>query len=218
MAWQRAGTVSVWKDTTTVVGEGVDFAASSRVGDSFVGPDGASYEITNVASSTVISILPAYKGPSNSGANYAIMPVQGYDKLLSDAFNALVNQFGAKLAALGTTGNYDILPVEKGGSGSSAGFPPGLGVGQSWQDFTNSRVANTNYTNSTGRAITISVTVTTNASAYLLRVSVGGKVLHGSWQNTGLYSNMVVVVPPGAVYSVTTSAGTISVYDWSELR
>ncbi|WP_339496946.1 hypothetical protein [Pseudomonas sp. EA_15y_Pfl1_P101] len=102
-----------------MTGTNVDFAASSRNGDSFVGPDGATYEVANVASATVISILPAYKGPTVSGAAYAIMPVQGYDKLLSDAFNALVNQFGAKLAALGTTGNYDILPLGKGGTGGT---------------------------------------------------------------------------------------------------
>ena len=125
MVWQRAGTVSVQNGSTTVTGTGVDFAASSRVGDSFVGPDGATYEVANVASSTVISILPAYKGPTVAGAAYAIMPVQGYDKMLSDAFNSLNNQFGPKLAALGTTGNYEILPVNKGGTGRDG---PALGT------------------------------------------------------------------------------------------
>jgi hypothetical protein len=120
MVWQRAGTVAVQNGSTTVTGTGVDFAASSRVGDSFVGPDGASYEVSNVASGTVISILPAYKGPTVTGAAYAIMPVQGYDKMLSDAFNALNNQFGQKLAALGTTGNYDVLPLDKGGTGAAS--------------------------------------------------------------------------------------------------
>lgn len=119
MVWQRAGTVSVQNGNTTVTGAGVDFAASSRVGDSFIGPDGASYEVANIASDTVISILPAYKGATVSGAAYAIMPVQGYDKMLSDAFNSLNNQFGPKLAALGTTGNYETLPVAKGGTGGN---------------------------------------------------------------------------------------------------
>ncbi|WP_338124484.1 hypothetical protein [Pseudomonas gessardii] len=111
----------------------MDFAASSRVGDSFVGPDGATYEVANVASATVISILPAYKGATVSGAAYAIMPVQGYDKMLSDAFNNLNNQFGPKLAALGTTGNYDVLPVTKGGTGGTtqAAARTGLGLGSS---------------------------------------------------------------------------------------
>ncbi len=120
MVWQRSGTVAVQNGSTTVMGTGVDFAASSRVGDSFVGPDGATYEVANVASATVISILPAYRGATVSGASYAIMPVQGYDKMLSDAFNNLNNQFGQKLAALGTTGNYDILPADKGGTGRTA--------------------------------------------------------------------------------------------------
>lgn len=123
MVWQRAGTVSVQNGSTTVSGTNVDFAASSRVGDSFVGPDGATYEVANVASASVISILPAYKGPTVSGAAYAIMPVQGYDKMLSDAFNNLNNLFGPKLAALGTTGNYDVLPQNKGGTGASDGRP-----------------------------------------------------------------------------------------------
>ncbi|MFL1556711.1 tail fiber domain-containing protein [Pseudomonas sp. O11] len=130
MVWQRSGTVAVQNGSTTVIGTNVDFAASSRNGDSFVGPDGVSYELANVASSTVISILPAYKGPTVSGAAYAIMPVQGYDKMLSDAFNNMNNQFGPKLAALGTTGNYDILPVTKGGTGGndSASALNGLGL------------------------------------------------------------------------------------------
>jgi hypothetical protein len=119
MVWQRSGTVSVQNGSTTVVGANVDFAASCRNGDSFVGPDGATYEVANVASATVLSILPAYKGATVSGAAYAVMPVQGYDKMLSDAFNGFVNQFGNKLAALGTTGNYDVLPVDKGGTGGA---------------------------------------------------------------------------------------------------
>lgn len=129
MVWQRAGTVAVQNGSTTVVGTNVDFAASSRNGDSFVGPDGATYEVANVASSTVISILPAYKGPTVAGAAYAIMPVQGYDKMLSDAFNNLNNQFGPKLAALGTTGNYDILPVTKGGTGGAGAASARVGLG-----------------------------------------------------------------------------------------
>lgn len=131
MVWQRSGAVSVQNGSTTVVGTNVDFAANCRNGDSFVGPDGATYEVANVASATVISILPAYKGSTVSGAAYAIMPVQGYDKMLSDAFNNLNNQFGAKLAALGTTGNYDMLPVSKGGTGATtqAAARSSLGLG-----------------------------------------------------------------------------------------
>ncbi|WP_122503106.1 tail fiber domain-containing protein [Pseudomonas viridiflava] len=121
MPWLRGGTVSVTNGSTAVVGVNAGFDASARIGDAFVGPDGLNYEITNVASATVISILPAYKGPTVNGSAYAIMPVQGYPKLLVDAFNQLRVQFGDKMAALGTTGNYDVLPLAKGGTGRSDG-------------------------------------------------------------------------------------------------
>ncbi|WP_439796859.1 hypothetical protein [Pseudomonas savastanoi] len=101
-----------------MTGVNAAFDANARVGDAFVGPDGLNYEVANVASPTVISILPAYKGATVSGSAYAIMPVQGYPKFLADSFNQLRVQFGDKMAALGTTGNYDTLPVAKGGTGA----------------------------------------------------------------------------------------------------
>ncbi|WP_081003006.1 tail fiber domain-containing protein, partial [Pseudomonas syringae group genomosp. 3] len=121
MPWLRGGTVSVTNGSTAVTGVNAAFDANARVGDAFVGPDGLNYEITNVASPTVISILPPYKGATVNGSAYAIMPVQGYDKMLRDAFNQLRVQFGDKLAALGTTGNYDTLPIAKGGTGATDG-------------------------------------------------------------------------------------------------
>ncbi|MEQ4254234.1 tail fiber domain-containing protein [Pseudomonas syringae] len=131
MPWLRGGTVSVTNGSTSVTGVNAAFDANARVGDAFVGPDGLNYEIVNVASPSVISILPPYKGSTVSGAAYAIMPVQGYDKMLRDAFNQLRVQFGDKMAALGTTGNYDTLPVAKGGTGgvNQAEARTGLGLG-----------------------------------------------------------------------------------------
>ncbi|QLL15510.1 phage tail protein [Pseudomonas chlororaphis] len=121
MAWLRAGTVAVTNGSTTVTGTGTGFAANTRVGDAFIGPDGRQYELANVASDTVISITPAYQGATASGASYAIMPVQGYQKGLADQVRDWVNTYGAKMAALGTTGNYDILPLAKGGTGNTTG-------------------------------------------------------------------------------------------------
>lgn len=118
MPWLRGGTVAVTNGSTTVIGTNADFAASTRIGDAFIGPDGASYEIGNVASATVISIIPAYKGPTASGVAYAIMPVQGYPQALADSFNNINRQWGSKLEALGSTGNYETLPLDKGGTGA----------------------------------------------------------------------------------------------------
>jgi len=101
MPWLRGGIVAVTSGSTTVVGTNADFVANARVGDAFIGPDGLNYEIGNIASPTQLSIIPAYKGATVSGSSYAIMPVQGYPKLLADAFNGLKNQFGGVLAVLG---------------------------------------------------------------------------------------------------------------------
>lgn len=119
MPWSRNGTVTVTQNSTTVTGAGTTFG-SSRNGDAFNGPDGRRYEVANIVSETVLSILPAYAGASASGAAYYIEPVQGYPKALTDAFNTVNQRWGNTLAALGTTGNYDILPLEKGGTGANS--------------------------------------------------------------------------------------------------
>lgn len=187
MVWQRSGTVAVQNGSTTVTGTNVDFAASSRNGDSFVGPDGATYEVSNVASATVISILPAYKGPTASGASYAIMPVQGYDKMLSDAFNSLNNQFGPKLAALGTTGNYEILPLTKGGTGGSTGGEARLGLGL-------------------GTAATRNVGLATSNVLEVGAFGVGSRTPRNS-PDMNEYITQVSIITPDTAYSQNIAAG-----------
>ncbi|EJN36293.1 hypothetical protein [Pseudomonas sp. GM80] len=119
MPWYKSGTVSVTQNSNAVIGTGTAFIANSRVGDAFRGPDGGWYEVTNIASDTAMSISPNYQGFTNAAGSYAVAPMQGYVKDSADALRSLVNQWGSKLAELGTTGNYEILPINKGGTGSA---------------------------------------------------------------------------------------------------
>ncbi|WP_256674836.1 phage tail protein [Pseudomonas moraviensis] len=128
MPWYKTGTVSVTQNSNAVIGAGTAFIANSRVGDGFRGPDGRWYEVTNIASNTALSISPNYEGPTATGGFYSIMPVQGYQKDLSDQVRAILNDYGEKLAALGTTGNYDTLPVTKGGTGGEDQASARLGL------------------------------------------------------------------------------------------
>lgn len=100
MPWYKAGTVSVTQNSNAVIGAGTAFIANSRVGDAFRGPDGGWYEVTNIASDTALSISPNYQGATASAGAYALAPMQGYVKDSADTLRALVNQFGAQLAAL----------------------------------------------------------------------------------------------------------------------
>jgi hypothetical protein len=133
MPWYKTGTVSVTQNSNAVIGTGTAFIANSRVGDGFRGPDGRWYEVTNIASNTALSISPNYEGPTVAGGFYSIMPVQGYQKDLSDQVRAILNDYGEKLAALGTTGNYDILPIAKGGTGAITSGEALTGLG--FSDF-----------------------------------------------------------------------------------
>ena len=120
MPWYKSGTVSVVNNSSTVTGTGTAFAANGRVGDAVRLPDGGWYEVTNLASDTIMSIAPTYQGTTNAAGSYALAPLQGYVKDSADTLRTLVNTYGAKLAVLGTTGNYDILPITKGGTGADS--------------------------------------------------------------------------------------------------
>lgn len=84
-----------------------------------------------------------------------------------------------------------------------------IGVGQTWQDVSGSRVVGTTYTNSTGKPIQISVVSTANAWGVTIN---GASLITG-----GLYSSAIwvhIIIPNGATYAL--SSGTIG--KWLELR
>lgn len=119
MAWYKTGKVNVVAGQTSVTGVGTDFAANSLVGDAFIGPDGQWYEVTNAPSATTLSISPAYRSATVSNANYALMPVQGYQRDLAIAAANMLQQWGAVLAGLGTVSTENVVPVTKGGTGGT---------------------------------------------------------------------------------------------------
>ncbi|MEZ1437657.1 pyocin knob domain-containing protein [Pseudomonas shirazica] len=108
MPWYRTGAVAITAGQTTVTGTGTSFSANSRVGDAFQGPDGRWYEVTNIASATVLSILPAYQGATVSAGAYGLAPMQGYVKESADRLRQLIDQFGAIIAGLGSASTANV--------------------------------------------------------------------------------------------------------------
>lgn len=133
MPWYRSGTVAINAGQNTVTGTGTNFSANSRVGDAFQGPDGRWYEVTNIASATVLSILPAYQGGTVNGGAYGLAPMQGYVKESADRLRQIVEQWGSTLASLGAVATENVVPIAKGGTGSTTASAAraalGLGTG-----------------------------------------------------------------------------------------
>ena len=82
-----------------------------------------------------------------------------------------------------------------------------LGVGQTWQNLTSSRAFGGVYTNATAKPIFVAVGASVAAN---LTVAVAGAA------GAAMPYVAHFIVPTGATYSVTTSAGTV--FAWNELR
>ena len=85
-----------------------------------------------------------------------------------------------------------------------------IGVGQTWQDVTASRVAGTTYTNSTGKPIYLYVRM--GVGAYDLQLTINGTIPFNMSNNNGRGS-VQAIVPNGSTYAI---AGAFNV--WNELR
>jgi hypothetical protein len=104
-----------------------------------------------------------------------------------------------------------LLNVDAAGNPTFPTQPP-----RTWQDVKASRALATPYTNSTGRDIDVSVTAVL-ATSGTITITVNGVVAsqcsYGGSGNLG--GNVIATIPPGASYTVTSSAA-ISI--WAELR
>lgn len=130
MLWYNVGKVAVTLNSKTVTGTGTAWLANVRNGDAFRGPDGQIYLVENVATNTSLSIAPAYGSTSGTGKDYAIVPVQGYQRDLADQVVELIGTYGAlgtAAAANLTTSDQDttsgrVTRVGDWGLGRSTGL------------------------------------------------------------------------------------------------
>ncbi len=98
-----------------------------------------------------------------------------------------------------------------------ASYPKPLGVDQTWQDITASRAKATDYTNSTGRTIFVSATMTVPANTQFWATVGGVEVVRNSNAlGAAQIMNIQFPVQPGVIYRIDTSATTIT--KWAELR
>lgn len=88
-----------------------------------------------------------------------------------------------------------------------------LGVGQTWQDVTGSRIVGTTYTNTTGRTIQVSASLGVVSQGQIVSVLVDGVTVVNN-QTQGYSVPISFSVPAGSTYTASSSGVT----SWSELR
>ncbi|MBS3184557.1 phage tail protein [Pseudomonas sp. PCH44] len=172
MPWYRTGTVAITAGQNTVTGTGTSFSANARVGDAFQGPDGRWYEVTNIASGTVLSILPAYQGATVTGGTYGLAPMQGYVKDSADRLRQLIDQFGTIIAGLGTASTATLTT--------------------STTDATTGRVLKVGDLGMTGTSLSMGNTVDANTLTYTGRFAFGNGGINLPATGTAYYLDVQV--------------------------
>lgn len=116
-----------------------------------------------------------------------------------------------------TTGVGWAITRVQGAGGNAVSAFGSIGYGQTYQDLTASRATGTNYYNTTGRPIYISIT-TGSATATAVTITVNGVVAASSATNDSALGSPIgigAIIPANAVYFATIVGG---IGRWSELR
>jgi len=90
-----------------------------------------------------------------------------------------------------------------------------LGVGQTWQDMTASRVRDTTYTNDTGKPIMVYITLT-GGSDVIMKINVDGISFGAMHSGVSQNANVSAIIPPNSSYKAVV--GSSSIQQWVELR
>jgi hypothetical protein len=119
-----------------------------------------------------------------------------------------------------TAGTWATTPSTIQGQGGQAlNAMSSLGYGQTWQDLTGSRAFGTTYYNTTGKPITVIITITASTGSSTT-ATVNGVAI----SNNGSHANTekdvdTFIVPPSASYVYSTAGGTLdTLTKWAELR
>ena len=121
-----------------------------------------------------------------------------------------------------TAGVWATGPTRVQGVGGQAlAALSSVGYGQTWQDFTGSRVIGTTYYNTTGKPRQIKPTVSSTGSGGLIIAINGvsaGFIAHAFSTSGAQYGVGSMIIQPGDSYAVTVAAssGVTSIFEWFE--
>lgn len=152
----------------------------------------------------------------NTGPNLVRLTGTGTDTPFFDVYynrqtSTILNQ--EIYDSITTDGVVPVGPLRFNGVEVSGGG--GLGVGQTWQNLTGSRIANTTYTNTTGKPIEVYIVIS-DAGQEGYEITIGN--ITTSYNNMPNLAQNIhsFIIPDGVSYRVTPKGNTISY--WLELR
>ena len=70
MTWYKTGTANFTQNSNAVTGTGTDWVSVSKAGEGIIGPDGKTYEILSITSSTSLALGTPYLGTTAPGVTY----------------------------------------------------------------------------------------------------------------------------------------------------
>lgn len=131
----------------------------------------------------------------------------------------------------------NVDTIEPATTGGAVSLPTstnvGIGVGQTWTDVTSSRAKATEYQNTTGKPIMVSISFTTDfvqrgqlqvsstsGSGFLIIADADGGDYYSASQDTDHYANITAIIPNNTYYKITDSPSHSSLVlrIWAELR
>ena len=164
--------------------------------------------IQNVTLSNLVSALSV--GDGGTG----VTSLTANNVILGNGANAV------QTVAPGTSGN---VLTSDGTTWASTTLPAtGIGVGQTWQNVTSSRLVGTTYTNSTGKPIFIMISSQASAATNNNILVINGVNLAQlgliAGANLDTWGNFNTIIPNGSTYAVTGYNNGLPLSYWAELR
>jgi len=152
-----------------------------------------------------------------SGLTSTTYPANGIHLITSVTSTTIV--FTLSATPTGTTGTTSA--TVRGYVTINGRVSESIGVNQTWQDVTASRVAGITYTNSTGKPISVSISIETVSDDVACTLTVQG-VINSSVYNAAngiLRMFLTCIVPSDGSYRFDKyGSGTYSIQYWVELR
>lgn len=145
-------------------------------------------------------------------------------ELNSGTLSLAVNKGTASDITAGASNRFPDAEAVK--AAMDAHIPPGLGIGQSWQNVQASRSAGTSYQNTTGKPIVVSMMASARNGFCEGQVSADnvnwltpnrGENIYQS-DTAYYYARPIFVVPPMHYYRLTVGNNYLGISTWIELR